>query len=120
MKRQRELIEHEGGADAEADREQLPPQATRLKREIEHPRQEDDHDPYDHVVKVRVADPAASPTAPPPESSIATREHKREQRRGKEKQQRLAAGQAKPVHLDGIDRRNQCGDLRTSLHRTAR
>ena len=58
---ERELVEHERGAGAEGDRGEVDDRGARVGRERDQAADEDEHEPGNHVVDVRVAEPAAPP-----------------------------------------------------------
>ena len=63
MDGERELVEHERRTDAEPDRQHVDTDVTRLERDLEHPADQCENAPQNHVMHVHVAEVAAAPVA---------------------------------------------------------
>ena len=88
---ERELVEHERRAGAEGDRGEVDDRGVRVGRERDQAADEDEHDARDHVVDVRVAEPAAPPAVAPREPRVEPRQREGEQEREEQQQERLLA-----------------------------
>ena len=100
---QRELVQNEGGSDAEPDRQQIDADVSRLERDLEHAATEDQDVADDHVMQMDVADAAAPPAADARGARVQPCDREGRERRREHQEERLTSCEAEAMEPDRVE-----------------